>query len=253
MQLKDRVAIVTGGGKGIGKHYCQALVREGARVAVTDIDEKAARNTARELGDAGFEALAIAVDVSKVGDVKRMVEEVLGCWGRIDILVNNAAIFATLSHQNFWEIEEEEWDRVMAVNVKGMFLCVREVLPAMKKQGYGKIINISSGTVFKGTPHLLHYVSSKAAVVGLSRALSREVGSMGIRVNVLAPGLTESDTVLELKTTPPAVFEKIRQSRALARTEVPEDLTGTLIYLASQSSDFVTGQTIVVDGGSVTH
>jgi 3-oxoacyl-[acyl-carrier protein] reductase len=176
MQLEGKVGIVTGGGKGIGKVYCQALFREGASLVVADIDQDAANDTAQQIDSEKERALAVTVDVSDATSVKEMVRAALKAFGHIDILVNNAAVFADLHHRPFWEIEEQEWEQVMAVNVKGVYFCVREVLPTMREQGYGKIVNISSGTVFKGTPGLLHYVSSKAAIVGMSRSLSRELG-----------------------------------------------------------------------------
>lgn len=220
-------------------------------MVVADIDADAARSTAAEIGAAGGRAKAVAVDVADAASVERLVETTLATFGDIDVLVNNAAISAVLPRRPFWEIDDAEWARVMAVNVGGPFLCVKAAFPAMRRKGYGKIINIASGTVFKGTPGLLHYVTSKAALLGFTRVLARELGPFGIRVNTLAPGLTESDTLLQ--HTPAEIFAKGYQDRALARPEVPDDLVGTLIFLASPASDFVTGQTIVVDGGSVLH
>ncbi len=253
MQLKGKAAIVTGGGKGIGKVFCQALAREGASVVVADIDGAAAESVAQTISAEQGRAVPCKVDVSDAAAARTMAEAALAAFGRIDILVNNAALFAVLPHQPLWEIPESEWDRVMSINLKGMFLCLRAVLPAMKKQGYGKVINITSATVFRGTPMLLHYVSSKAAVIGFTRCAGRELGPLGVRVNAIAPGLTESETTVAAGTTPPELFKALANQRAIARPELPSDLTGTLIYLASEASDFVTGQTIVVDGGGVMH
>ncbi|MBZ5539859.1 MAG: glucose 1-dehydrogenase [Acidobacteriia bacterium] len=253
MQLKGKSAIVTGGGKGIGKVFCEALAREGASVVVADIDAAAAIQTAERLCSAGARAVACKVDVSDAASTVAMAKCALEAFQRIDILVNNAALFAVLPHQPLWEIQEAEWDRVMTVNIKGMFLSLRAVLPQMKEQGSGKVINLTSATVFRGTPMLLHYVTSKAAVIGFTRCTSRELGPFGICVNAIAPGLTESETAVGAKTTPAVLFERLPKERAIARPELPSDLTGTLVYLASPASDFVTGQTIVVDGGGVMH
>jgi NAD(P)-dependent dehydrogenase (short-subunit alcohol dehydrogenase family) len=191
------------------------------------------------------------VDVSDAKATAAMAAAALQAFGRIDILVNNAALFAVLPHRPMWEIEDAEWDRVMSVNVRGMFFALRAVLPTMKEQGCGKVINLSSATVFRGTPMLLHYVTSKSAVVGFTRAAARELGPFGICVNSIAPGLTESDTTVSSGATPAVLFKELPKQRAIARPEVPADLIGTLIYLCSAASDFVTGQTIVVDGGGV--
>jgi NAD(P)-dependent dehydrogenase (short-subunit alcohol dehydrogenase family) len=169
------------------------------------------------------------------------------------VLVNNAAIFGNLTLKPFEEIDSAEWDRVMAVNVRGPFECARAVSPVMRRQNYGKIINVASGTVFKGTPLFLHYVSSKGAVVAMSRCLARELGSHNICVNTIAPGLTLSAKVVANPDWQGDIGSGIVASRALKREQLPDDLSGTLVYLASAASDFVTGQVIVVDGGSVTH
>jgi 3-oxoacyl-[acyl-carrier protein] reductase len=251
MGLDERVAIVTGGGKGIGKHYCRGLAAEGAAVVVAELDAAAAEATAAELRAAGHRAMEVPTNVADEASVKAMVARTLETFGRIDVLVNNAAIFASVgfTHGPHDQISVDEWDRMFAVNVRGVWLCCREVIPHMRERGYGKIINIASGTAWKGTPHMLHYVTSKAAVAGLTRALAREVGTQGIYVNTIAPGYTESEALL------PAVTPE-RRSRALSeriiqRAEQPEDLVGAVVFLASSASDFITGQTIHVDGGSV--
>ena len=252
MRLDGKVAIVTGGGIGIGRAYSKALAQEGAKVAVADIQVEAATQVAAEIKKDGGEAIPVAVDVSSPEKTREMADAVLKEYGRIDILVNNAGLYTALTKKSFMEIPEDEWDRVMAVNVKGLFLCVQAVYPAMKEQGKGKIINISSGTILGGTPMFLHYVSSKAGVLGFTRALAREIGPDGINVNAIMPGLTISGDNQQGVTTPQQL-ENRRKSRAFQRDQYPDDLVGTVIFLSSDDSDFVTGQSISVDGGQHMH
>ena len=249
--LDGRVAIVTGGAKGIGRHYVQALAREGARLMIADVadGQELAQAVAR---DHGANSVASAItDVSDEGAVKALVATTMERFGKIDILVNNAALFAPLTEQKVTEIDIALWDRVMAINVRGVFLMTKHVAPHMIAQKYGKIINISSGTVARGIPLMAHYVSSKGAVTAFTRAASRELGEFNICVNNLAPGFTLSDTVINEN---PGHLEHSRQPsiarRALKRDEYPEDLLGALVFLASRDSDFITGQTIAVDGGA---
>lgn len=249
-RLDGRVAIVTGSGRGIGAEYAKALAAEGAKVTVTDIVDT--ENTVNIIKQAGGEAMGIKCDVTRPDDVKALVSDTVDAFGKLDIMVTNAALFADLKQRSFLEIDEDEWDRVMQVNTRGVFTCVKAAVTEMKKNGYGKIINIASGTVFKGTPMLLHYVSSKGAMVAFTRALSREVGGDGITVNCIAPGLTMSEKVVgDPQWT--AVKDNNTASRAIKREEVPEDLLGTVVFFSSAESDFITGQTLVVDGGSAMH
>jgi len=250
-RLAERVAIVTGAAQGIGAEYAKALAANGATVLCADITSVA--ETVSEIKELKGQAEGVLVDVSSRQSAEEMARSCVRLFGRIDILVNNAGIFTSLSLKPFFEISSDEWDKVMAVNVKGSFECARAVLPAMKKQNYGKIINIASGTVFKGVPMLLHYVSSKGAVVAMTRAMARELGPYGIRVNTLAPGLTSSENLLSNPAWAGDVSKNNIASRAIAREMHPGDLCGTLVYLASTESDFVTGQALVVDGGSVMH
>lgn len=252
MRLKDKVAIVTGGGVGLGKAYSQALAKEGARVVVADLQEAEAKKVAADIKQSGGEALAVYVDVTSVEKTQAMAQAALQAYGRIDILVNNAGLYSALKKKNFMEIDPEEWDRVMAVNVKGLFLCVKAVYPSMKQQKKGKVINISSGTILGGTPLFLHYVSSKAGVIGFTRALAREVGGDNICVNSIMPGLTISGSNQEGVTTPEQLADR-RRRRCFQRDQYPQDLVGTVIFLASDDSDFMTGQSISVDGGASMH
>lgn len=252
-RLAGRVVIVTGGAHGIGRTYCEGLAREGARVVVADVDGAAATAVADALCASGLEALAIGTDVSDEASAVAMAERTLERFGRIDVLVNNAAIFSTIPIRRvpIEEITLAEWEQVMAVNLRGVFLASRAVLPAMKRQRAGKIINIASATAFSGSPTRIHYVASKGGVLAFTRTLAREVGPYGITVNALAPGATLSEehpTDDDLRR-----HERRVQGQALRRVETPADLVGTLLYLASSDSDFMTGQALVVDGGLVMH
>ncbi|MBI4492507.1 MAG: 3-oxoacyl-ACP reductase FabG [Chloroflexi bacterium] len=250
MRLEGKVAIVTGGGHGIGAEYARAFAQEGAKVVVADVDEVAAKQVAERLAREGYQALGLRVDVADFASASRMVERTVEAFGRVDVLMNNAAIFATIpiSREPFDRISEDEWDRVMAVNVKGVWQCCRAVAPAMCRQGGGSIINISSSTVFKASGRI-HYVASKAAVVGFTRVLAAELGGDNIRVNAIAPGstLSEADPTPEIVRMREAAIA----GRALKRLQRPGDLLGTAVFLASDDSAFVTGQTLVVDGGGV--
>jgi NAD(P)-dependent dehydrogenase (short-subunit alcohol dehydrogenase family) len=250
-RLTGKVVIITGAAQGIGAAYAKALAAEGARLGLCDL--KAPDMVAREIKAVGGEALSIACDVTDQVAVSKFVAETERAFGGIHVLVNNAGIFASLALKPMTEIDSKEWDMVMAVNVRGSFECAKAVLPVMRRQKYGKIINIASGTVFKGAPMLLHYVSSKGAVVAMTRALAREVGGDGIRVNCLAPGLTMSEGVLANSDWAGAVVTNNVASRCIKRDATPDDLTGAIVFLASPESDFMSGQTMVVDGGSVTH
>ena len=243
--------MVTGGAKGIGRHYSQALAAEGARVMIADIvDGKLlAEEIARQHG--ANSATAYQFDVSDEMQVKGLVTETLARFDHIDVLVNNAALYATLNPVKATEIDTALWDKVMGVNIRGPFLMVKHVAPHMIARKKGKIINIASGTAYKGIPHMLHYVTSKGAVVAFTRALSRELGEHNISVNTLAPGLVLSDTGIENTAHHDEMRAPVRNSRAFKRDMFPEDLLGALVFLASSDSDFITGQTIAVDGGSI--
>ena len=246
-RLDGKVAIVTGGAQGIGRAIAEGLAREGARIAIADVQR--AEEAAADFAD----GVGLTVDVASEDDTARMAEEVRARWGRIDVLVNNAGLYASLAMRPFEQIPLEEWRRVMDVNVASMFLTCRAVVPVMREQGGGKIVNISSGTPFRGVPFLLHYVTSKGAIVALTRALAKELGKDSVLVNCVAPGFTMSTGV----QANPEVVEKLRDASIAARTiqrdQVPEDVVGAVVFLSSPESDFVTGQTMVIDGGQYFH
>jgi NAD(P)-dependent dehydrogenase (short-subunit alcohol dehydrogenase family) len=244
--LEGRVAVVTGGAQGIGNAIARSLAAEDARVVVADLQR--AEEAARTLGGVG-----LTVDVSDESQVERMVEDVVERCGRIDILVNNAGLYASLEMRPFTEIPIDEWRRVMDVNVLSMFLTCRAVVPPMREQGGGRIVNISSGTPFRGVPFLLHYVTSKGAIVALTRALAKELGGDEVLVNCVAPGFTMSEGVQEH----PEVIEALREvsvaARTLKRDQHPEDVVGAVVFLCGPGAAFITGQTIVIDGGQYFH
>jgi len=245
--LDGKVAVVTGAAQGIGRAIAEGLAREGARIVVADL------NRAEEAAGAFPDGVGLTVDVSSEDDVRRMVDETVSRCGAVDVLVNNAGLYASLEMRPFEQIPLEEWRRVMVVNVASMFLTCRAVVPLMRQRGGGKIVNISSGTPFRGVPFLLHYVTSKGAIVALTRALAKEVGKDNVLVNCVAPGFTMSEGV----QSHPEVVEKLRDvsvaARTIQRDQVPEDVVGAVVYLAGPWSEFVTGQTIVIDGGQYFH
>jgi NAD(P)-dependent dehydrogenase (short-subunit alcohol dehydrogenase family) len=246
--LEGKVAIVTGGAQGIGNAIARGLAAEGARIVVADLSR------ADEAAQEFEEGIGLTVDVADEAQVERMAQEAIECCGRIDILVNNAGLYASLQMRPFTEIPVEEWRQVMDVNVLSMFLTMRAVVPRMREQGEGgRVVNISSGTPFRGVPFLLHYVTSKGAIVALTRALAKELGRDDILVNCVAPGFTMSDGVREH----PEVIEALQQvsvsARTLQRDQVPEDVVGAVVFLCGPGATFVTGQTIVIDGGQYFH
>ena len=245
--LDGKVAVVTGAAQGIGRAIAEGLAAAGARIVVADL------RGAGEAAQAFDGGVGVTVDVSKEDDVQRLVDETVSQCGGLDILVNNAGLYASLEMRPFDQIPLEEWRQVMDVNVASMFLTCRAAVPAMRERGGGRIVNISSGTPFRGVPFLLHYVTSKGAIVAFTRALAKELGKDKVLVNCVAPGFTMSAGV----QAHPEVIEKLRDvsvaARTLQRDQVPEDVVGAVVYFCGPGSDFVTGQTIVIDGGQTFH
>ncbi len=254
MRLKERVAIVTGGARGLGRAFALRLAGEGARVMVMNIvlqdrDLADMKETVRQIQDLGGEARFFEGDVSSENGCGAMAEATLSAFGRIDVLINNAAVYEGLVRKPFDQIDLGEWDRVMTVNVKGAFLCIRAVYPAMKAQQYGKIVNLCSETAFTGSHGFVHYVTSKGGILAMTRALAVELGPHNICINAVAPGFTDTEASRSL-----ADVHKYDTSRTpLQRLGTPDDITGAALFLAGPESDFITGQTLVVDGGRYMH
>lgn len=250
--VAGRVVIVTGGGRGIGRVYGQAFAEAGMRVVLADIHGEDAERAAAAIRAAGGEALGLRTDISHPQDTQAMASAAASEFGGIDALVNNASMMSALPRRPWNEIPLDEWDRVMAVDLRGLFLCCRAVHPYLQRRGKGKIVNVSSGRVLEGTPNRLHYTTAKAGVIGFTRALARELGPDKINVNVVLPGLTLSDTQVA-SSRPGYINDDYNQQRALKRAQYPQDLVGTVLYLLSDAADFVTGQSFNVDGGKVMH
>ncbi len=245
MRFKDKSVIITGGGGKLGKAYAMAFAKEGAKLSLPDI--VSADPVVKAIRDMGGTAISMACDVSDERSVKAMVEETATQFGSVDALINNAAYFMNVKKSVFWEMAADEFDKAMSVNVRGVWLCAKAVVPHMIKQGKGKIVNVSSSVALSGNPNYIHYVGSKGAVIAMTRAMARELGDYNIGVNTIAPGFT----VTEGRQVDPD-YERVRnEARCFKRTQVEGDLVGTVLFLASLDSDFMTGQLLLVDGGGL--
>jgi NAD(P)-dependent dehydrogenase (short-subunit alcohol dehydrogenase family) len=249
-RLSGRVAIVTGAATGLGAAFARGLAAEGAKLSLCDINDGSA--VAEAIRADGGEAIFTICDVSSAASVETLVEATLKAFGSIQVLVNNAAIATPIRYRPFEQIPSDEWDRVMAVNARGTFECARLVTPVMRRRNYGKIINLSSTSVFKGHTGLMHYVASKAAILAMTRVMARELGPDGICVNCIAPGVTETESMLA-DTARVAGLAAAPTFRSIQRRAIPQDIVGAAVFLASAESDFITGQTLAVDGGVVFH
>lgn len=243
--LDGKVVIVTGGARGLGRVYSLGIAAEGGRVVVADVLD--GRPVADEIVEMGGEAVAVTTDVSDEQATREMAGAAVERFGAIDVLLNNAAMFSETTRGPFDTPTVAEWDRTFEVNVRGVWLCIKAVYPRMKEQGSGKIINIASNTVYKGTLGFPHYVASKSALLGLTRALANEFGPDGITVNTVSPDLIPNP---DLRPTDDKADPFVVAGRAIRRTQVPEDMLGTILYFASSGSDFVTGQSVLVNGGA---
>ena len=247
-RLAGKTVVITGAGRGIGAVMAKRMAQEGANVVVTDVLDT--KGTVEAISESGGSAIGISVDVTSDDNLAAMVEATEKAFGSLDILVNNASIFAALQPKPFMQIDNDEFDKVMTVNARGVHQATRAVVPAMLRAGGGKIVNIASGTFYYGAPGLSHYTASKGAVIALTRCHGRELGDKNIQVNAIAPGLTESEALQGNTGFDPARAPTV-QSRSIKREMLPEDLLGTLMYLITPDSNFVTGQTLNVDGGKV--
>lgn len=250
-RLDGRVAIVTGAAQGLGATYARALAGEGAKVVIADRDPGYA--VVEKIKAAGGDAIDVPTDVSEELATQSLVAKTVDTYGKLDILINNAAIFTAVERKPFDEIAVDEWDRMHAVNVRGTWLCCKAAVHEMRKQSYGKIVNISTSRIFQGVPFFLHYDATKGAVLAITRSLSKEVGDDGIRVNCIAPGSTMSENVRKRTNWMGSGSAVQLVNRMIKREELPEDLMGAVIFLSSAESDFVTGQTLLIDGGVSTH
>ena len=245
--LKDRVAIVTGGGQALGRAYARHLAAQGAIAVVAELNAANGASVAREIAQAGGRAHAIPTDVGEVASIDAMARETLARFGRIDILINNAAVFSKITMAPFWELPREEWLKAMQVNVTGAFDCARAVAPAMRAAKWGRILNIASGTAFLGLPNYLHYITSKSAMFGMSRSMARELGPFGVTVNTFVPGVTKTE--VERPSVSDEKFASYVQMQCLKRMSTPDDMARVVTFLCSDEAAWITGQTILADGG----
>jgi 3-oxoacyl-[acyl-carrier protein] reductase len=247
VELHDKVAIVTGAGQGIGRAYARRLAHEGARVVVAEVNVIRGQAVAAEIGRDGGQAICVPTDVTSESSCTALATATYDAFGRVDALINNAAVLSTIERKPFWELDLDEWNQVLGVNAAAVFLATKAVVCHMQQQRWGRIINISSNVVFGGVPNYLHYVASKGAVYAMTRAMARELGEWNITVNTVTPGVTVTE--VERKTLDPATLPAIVARQCIGRVETPDDLAGVVAFLCSDAAGFITGQTINVDGG----
>jgi 3-oxoacyl-[acyl-carrier protein] reductase len=247
----SRVVIVTGGAQGIGRAFARRFAGDGYRVVVADLNATKAAGVCQEIAAAGGTATPVAADVARETDCEAMVAHALASYGRLDVLINNAALFSALARKSFWEIDASEWDAVMAVNVRGTWLAMKAAVPSLRASENAGIINMSSNTYLSGRVGFAHYVTSKAAIVGLTRAASRELGDDGIRVNCILPGATITEVTPA--SDDPDRARELAKMRAIKRVQTPADLVGMAAFLASDDARYITGQSFTVDGGTLLH
>ena len=247
--VKDRIVLVTGSGQGIGRELVRQFAAAGSVAVVADLSSQNAESVAAEIRAVGGKALPLAVDVSKKESVDSMVAAVLAEFGRIDVLINNASIFSNLKKRPFDEIPPAEWQRVMEVNVNGVFFCASAVAKSMRDRQFGRVINISSASVHRGTKNYLHYVTSKSALIGMTNSLARELGPHGITVNCIRPGTVATEVAERVASLTPEILRRTTDLQCIPRTIVPSDLVGLTMFLATPAASFITGQTIACDGG----
>ncbi len=249
-RLKGKNIVITGGGRGLGRAFAERVAGEGAKVAIAEIDGSLGEATARAIRDTGAEAYAYQTDISSSESLEKLTSSLKEHWGGIDGLVNNAAIAQGVGGRRFDEIDDAAFERILSVNVKGTWLATRALVPLMKTQGKGKIVNVASDTVLSGAVVMLHYVASKGAIIAMTRSLARELGEYNIAVNSIAPGLTWTEATSKI---PPERHQAQIDGRAIRRQQVPEDITGAVAFLLSDDADFITGQLLTVNGGFVFH
>ena len=248
-RVTDRIVIITGAGQGIGRELGRQFAAAGAVAVIADLSIQNAQSVAAEIEAAGGKALALAVDVSNKDSVEQMVAATLAKYGRIDVLINNASLFSTLTKRPFEEIPANEWQKVMDVNINGVFFCAAAVIRSMRSQGFGRIINISSASVHRGTKNYLHYVTSKSALIGMTNSLAREVGAQGITVNCIRPGTVATEVAERVASLTQDIRQRNIDLQCIPRTIVPSDLAGLAMFLATPAAAFITGQTMACDGG----
>ena len=246
--LRDRVVIITGGGQGIGRGYAHYFAAQGAIPVIAEIEGANAERVADEVRAKQGRALAVETDVADLGSAEAMAEAALSAFGRIDVLINNAAVFSRITMAPFWELPVEEWKRAMEVNVTGSMFCARAVVPAMREARWGRIVNVSSGTTAKGRPNYLHYITSKSAMIGMTRSMARELGPWNVTVNTFWPGVMQTE--IERPSVPRHMFKAMTEAQALPRQGTIHDLAKAMLFLCSEEAAYVTGQNFVADGGS---